>query len=123
HYHPKLACQNDLLTTAAERLAQHLLRCAAPAVNVGGVEQRNPFVERSMHHGSRLFRIDTHAEVVASQSGQCDLKAGASHIAILHNSPLAIRSLRRRRQGAMAKSTILNIVTIDEARIFEFDLA
>src|SRR6185437_14437211 len=39
------------------------------------------------------------------------------------NSPLAIRSLRRRRQGAMAKSTILNIVTIDEARIFEFDLA
>jgi hypothetical protein len=69
-----------------ERPAKHLFGAASIAqgrqrepgiesVDVSRVEKRHAFIECAMHHCASRFGIDTHSEVVASQSSERNFEA------------------------------------------------
>src|ERR1700730_14958804 len=79
------------MAAIAERLAKHLLGLAAIAVDVGGVEQRDAFIECAMDHVAGLLGIDAHAKVVAAETGERNLQSGIAKPSILHDHLAKLR--------------------------------
>jgi hypothetical protein len=73
HRPAELGADDGALPLALQRLSEELLRPAASAVDVRGVEQRDAEVERLAHDLLRLRGIDAHAEVVAAEPDRRDL--------------------------------------------------
>ncbi len=85
HRHAELGRDDNLAAAISERFAEQLFGGAAIAVDVGGVEQRDALVERLMHDGARLFRVASHAEVVASEADGRNLESRVAKIAKFHD--------------------------------------
>ena len=64
---PELGGDHRLLAMPLERRAEHLLALSAP-VRIGGVEEGDSLLERSVHHACRALRIDPAAEIVATET-------------------------------------------------------
>jgi hypothetical protein len=81
---PELRGQDDLVPSAGDGIADVLLGATA-AVDVGGVEEVHPHVERGMYDGRRLGLVQAHAEVVAAEAGDRHLQAGVSQSSVFHS--------------------------------------
>ena len=64
---PEFGRDHNVLATALERRAEHLLALPA-SVDVGGVEKGDPLIERGVHHTRGAFGVHAAAEVVAAES-------------------------------------------------------
>ena len=82
----ELGRDHDIVPARAKRLAEELLGLRA-AVEVGGVEEVDACVERSVDHRGGLVLIDAHAEVVRSQAAQRHVER--TDLPRLHRSLLA----------------------------------
>ncbi len=69
--HAELGGQDDLVAPGAEGGSEVAL-ALAPAVDVGGVEERDAGTQRGADHGIGLLAADAHAEVVAAQAHHAD---------------------------------------------------
>ena len=76
--------QHDVLAAVPEHFAEHGLRAAHPGIDVGGVEQRDPEVDRLVDHLARGFQIGALPEIVAAETDRGNAQAGAAEIANLH---------------------------------------
>jgi hypothetical protein len=56
----------------------------APAVHLGRVEVGDAGVQRGVHDGGGLLGVDAHAEVVAPQPDDRQLRATQAQLALLH---------------------------------------
>ena len=56
HRHAEFRGKHDVLAPVAQHLAEHGLRAAAPAIDVGRIEQRDPGVERLVDDQASSFR-------------------------------------------------------------------
>ena len=75
--------QHDVLAPWAEDLAELLLRAAAIAVDVGGVEQRNAGLDRAVDDLAR--GVDPHrAEIVAAEADDRDFDSRFAEFALFH---------------------------------------
>ena len=81
----ELARQYDLLAPLAQDLAELRLRAAAPAVHIGGIEERDAAVEGLVDDGAGGFQVQLGAEVVAAEPDQRDPKARGPEMAIQLN--------------------------------------
>ena len=79
----ELGGEHYVLAPVAERGAEKLLGARA-AVDVGGVEEVDPGVDRLIDDGLGLVLVDAHAEVVAAEADNGDLEAGAAERFVLH---------------------------------------
>jgi hypothetical protein len=77
----ELRRDHDVGATALQDLAEHVLRLA---VAIGGVEQRDPFVEGGIEHHTTGVDVERHPEVVAPQSDDGDLEPGIAQPAVPH---------------------------------------
>src|SRR5262249_5841512 len=84
HRHAELAGEDDLSALRAEDAAERLLRSAAIAVCVGGVDQGAAEIDRLVHHPARRLEVDAAAEIVGAEPDGRDLEGGASESAFLH---------------------------------------
>ncbi len=78
HVVPELRREDDAVAPARERLAEEALAVAAPAVDVGRVEEGDPRVERRVHDRARGGGVEPPAEVVAPEPDARDLEIGAA---------------------------------------------
>src|SRR5262249_24738000 len=74
----KFGGEDDVLPAGAEGVAEDLLRAAAVSVDVRGVEERDPEVERLRHHCARAGAVDPAPEVVAADAYRRDAEARAA---------------------------------------------
>ena len=77
HRVAELRGEHDPVAPPLERLAEQVLAAAAVAVDVRGVEERDPRVERGVHDRARALLVDARAEVVAAEPDDGDVGAGA----------------------------------------------
>ena len=84
HRHAEFGGKHDVLAPVAEDLAHDGLRAAAAAIGVGGVEQRDPGIERLVDDRPRAFEVDPLAEIVAAEPDQRDPQARRAQIAQFH---------------------------------------
>jgi hypothetical protein len=66
---PELRRDDDVVPALPEGLAEELLAVPA-AVDVGGVEEGDAFVQRGLHHLGGAVGVDPHPEVVAAEPDQ-----------------------------------------------------
>jgi hypothetical protein len=93
HRAPELRRQDDLVATAAgECLADDLLRLAL-RVDVGGIDEIDPGVERAVDdaHGIVVVGVAPCAEHHRAEAQLRDLHAGASEWAVFHGVPVLVR--------------------------------
>ena len=69
--HAELGGQDDLVAPRSERGAEELLALGA-SVDIGGVEEGDPGIERGADDGVGLLARHAHAEVVAAESHRAD---------------------------------------------------
>ena len=69
----ELGGDHRLVASGAEGTAEELLALGT-AVDVGGVEEVDPGVERGADHGAGRGVVDPHAEVVAADADRRDLE-------------------------------------------------
>ncbi len=77
HVHARVAelgGEDDLVAAALDGLSEVALGAAAAAVDVGGVEEGDPRVERGVDDGAGRPGIEAAAEVVAAEPHGGDLK-------------------------------------------------
>jgi len=91
HVRAELGGQHDAVPAAAEHPAEQLLRGPLAAVDVGGVEQRDPGVQRGVHHRPGLLEIGPLAEIRAAQADDGDGRAGAAELPEAHGRRLTDR--------------------------------
>ena len=84
HRHAEFRGQHDVLAAVAQHLTEHRLRAAAAAVNVGGIEQRDPGIERLVDDQAGAFEVHPLAEIVAAKPDQRDPQARLAQIAQNH---------------------------------------
>ncbi len=92
HRHPELARHDDLAPSFAQRLAQQFFGAAAVAIDVGGVEERDAFVERAIHDRLGLFGVALDREIVAAEAHGRNLEPRLSHVAVFHSASLSCAS-------------------------------
>ena len=86
--HPQgaeLGGDHDALTPSLECPAHELLGLGL-AVDVGGVEEVDPRVQRSLEHRFAGLVVDLHAEVVAAQPEDADFELRIPDAPLLHLS-------------------------------------
>ena len=64
----ELRGEHDLVAPTVEDLAEEALAVAPVPVHLGGVEERDPDVQRGVDHGARGVEVDPAAEVVAAET-------------------------------------------------------
>ena len=84
HLQAELAGENDLLALRPENSSEFLLRAAAVAVAVGGVDQVDAAIDRRVHDPLRRLEIDAAAEIIAAEPDDGDFKRGGSELTFLH---------------------------------------
>ena len=82
---PELRRDHRTVAPAGERAAEEDLAVAA-AVALGGVEQRDPGVERRVHDGACLGLVDAPAHVVAAEPDDGDDEARGAEVPFAHAS-------------------------------------
>src|SRR5262245_23772261 len=102
HRHAKFGGEDDVLPAGAEGVAEDLLRAAAVSVDVRGVEERDPEIERLRDHGARAGAVDPAPEVVAAEAYRRDAEARAAEVPELH---AAICTPERQRQSPPTSSS------------------
>src|SRR5207237_7359499 len=75
HVAAELRREHDTSAAAVERRAEERLAAALVPVDVGRVEERHAGVERSVDDGTRSVLVDPHAEVVAAEADDRDLRS------------------------------------------------
>ena len=81
----ELRGDHHVVPPPAERVAEELLRLAA-AVHLGGVEVRDPGVERGVDDRARRVLVDLHPEVVAAEAHHGHRRAFTTEHASLHRA-------------------------------------
>ena len=84
----ELGRQHDVVAARPENAAQRLLRTAAVAVAIGGVDHVDAEVEGLVHDGARRSEIDAAAEIIAAQPDDGDMEIGVAELAGLHRADL-----------------------------------
>ena len=74
HSAAELRREHDLVAAPCSTLPMMRLAAAAVAVDVGGVEERDPGLERGVDDGARRRLVDAAAEVVATEADDGDLE-------------------------------------------------
>ncbi len=90
HRLAELGGEHDILATLAEHVPQHGFRAAAPCVDVGGVEQRDPEVDGFVDDLARGLGVGALAEIVAADADGGDAQAGAAEITNIHDMILEV---------------------------------
>src|ERR1700732_2578018 len=68
HRHSKLGRYDHVAPARPKRLAEPFFRTPLATIDIGGVEERDAFVQSSLHYQPGLALINTPPEVVASES-------------------------------------------------------
>ncbi|GAB3974550.1 hypothetical protein GCM10029978_056450 [Actinoallomurus acanthiterrae] len=89
HAHAELRGQHDLVAVALERDAEQTFavagrRAAVRAVDVGGVEQGDPGVQRRVHDGAGAVLVEPGGDVVAAQADRRDERAVTAEAPVAH---------------------------------------
>ena len=84
---PELRRDHGAVAPPGERAAEEELAVAV-AVALGGVEERDPGVERRVDDGARLRLVDPPAEVVAAEPDDGDDEAGRAEVPLAHRPNL-----------------------------------
>jgi hypothetical protein len=98
----ELRRHEDRVTPGSERFPDEGL-ARAVAVDVGRVEERDPFVERGVDDGVAFPAIDTAPEVVAAEPHDRDLGPLAAEPPLPHGAKLPSSS---RRSDARARARL-----------------
>ena len=85
--HPELGREHGLVAPAFEDLAEELLALAA-AVDVRGVEERDPLGEGGLDDCPRPLEVEAAAEVVAPEADARDLQAARPQLVGTHHGIL-----------------------------------
>ncbi len=80
----ELRRQHERVPTAPKGLAHQLLRPALPAVDVGGVEQRDASIDRRVQDGPGGVEVEPAAEVVAAEADDGDGETGPAEWSVAH---------------------------------------
>jgi len=80
----ELGREHDAIAAAGQRVADHPLAGAVAAVDVGGVEERDPGVERGVDDGARAREVEPPAEVVATEADRGDAEVGTPETVLPH---------------------------------------
>jgi len=84
HVAAELGREHDLLAAALERVADEGFAVPAAAVDVGGVDQRDPGIDRRLDDLACLRPVAAGAEVVRPEPDDRDHQAGGTERAVAH---------------------------------------
>jgi hypothetical protein len=88
HGAAELGRDHDIAAARAQYPAQKILRSAAIAVIVGGVEERDAGGDRLIDDGAALLQIAAHGEIVATQADCRHEQVRIADFAHLHEYPI-----------------------------------
>ena len=77
HRHAELGREHDPVPTPAERVAEQPLALTRPAVPVGGVEERDAYIEGGVDYRLRFGLVDPTAEADAAEADNAHLERPA----------------------------------------------
>ena len=74
HRLPNLCGQDNVFASRAQYPAQDRLGTAAVSIDIGGIEQSDPEIDRLVYYFARVLKVNQHAKIIAAQSHFRDRK-------------------------------------------------